>query len=65
MDVLKGFNAKQLYRKLDRPDDEFREWLVGMGLLHKKRTCECGAAMRLRWRDKERFPVPSVQRTQV
>jgi len=48
MEALKNFNAKQMFERLALPDGEFDDWLRGMGLFHTKRTCECGARMRLR-----------------
>ena len=43
MEVLKGFNSKALYNKLLLSEEEFPDWLKDMGLLHQKRTFECGA----------------------
>jgi len=45
---LRNFNARKMFAKLNLPDDKFEEWLKKMGLLHSKRTCECGARMKLR-----------------
>lgn len=48
MEHLKHFNAKRLYEKLNMTNTQFEEWIKGLGLLHAKRTCECGARMRLK-----------------
>jgi len=58
MESLKRFNESDLYKKLLLlSEDEFNEWLKDLGLLHQKRTCECGAPMRLKNReDGRKFP---------
>jgi hypothetical protein len=48
MDELKAFNLDRLYTKLSLPDDQFIKWLQHLGLLHRTRTCICGAQMRQR-----------------
>ena len=30
-----GFSLKELHEKLRLPDDEFEEWLKGIGLFHR------------------------------
>jgi len=45
MDELRNFNAAKLYQKLALPDHEFEDWLQGMGLLTRTRTCDCGGSM--------------------
>src|SRR4051812_37225366 len=46
MKELKSFNLDKLYKELFLGDDQFVVWLQNLGLLHKKRTCECGEQMR-------------------
>ena len=38
----------KLYQKLMMHDNEFDAWLESVGLLHSKRTCECGKEMKIR-----------------
>ena len=45
---LRNFNTRRLFEKINLTDAQFEDWLQGIGLLHSKRTCECGARMRLR-----------------
>uniref|UniRef100_A0A914HKX9 Uncharacterized protein n=1 Tax=Globodera rostochiensis TaxID=31243 RepID=A0A914HKX9_GLORO len=43
MEELQNFTMWNLHQKLALDDDEFDEWLTGLGLLHAKRTCPaCG-----------------------
>ena len=48
LDVLRGFNARALFRRLELPGDDFDEWLGQVGLLYRRRTCTCGGRMHLR-----------------
>ena len=47
MDELKNFTLPRLYTKLNLSDEQFKEWLTEIGLLHSRRTCICGSDMRL------------------
>lgn len=57
MEVLRNFNARELFRKLEMPDNDFEDWLIDLGLLHRTRTCDvCHSAMNQKWREGERYP---------
>jgi len=59
MEELKNFNSKKRHQKLQLPDNgnEFVNWIKGLGLLHSKRTYDCGNRMRLRGvREGESYP---------
>ena len=38
----------KLYEKIMMDDNDFDAWLERIGLLHSKRTCECGKDMKIR-----------------
>ena len=41
----------KLHIKLNLTENEFQQWLTDLGMLHKKRTCDCGREVR---KEKER-----------
>jgi hypothetical protein len=58
MEALKNFNSKKLHQKLQLSDTDFITWLKDLGLLHSKRTCDCGSRMRLKAvREGESYPT--------
>lgn len=57
MDQLKNFTDMKLYKMLAMPDADFEDWLKKAGLLHSKRTCECGVQMGTRKREGEKHPT--------
>ena len=48
MEELRNFTMAKLYQKLMMHDNEFDAWLESLGLLHSKRTCECGKEMKIK-----------------
>jgi hypothetical protein len=44
MEELQNFTLIKLHEKLALTEQEFGAWIEGMGLLHSRRTCECGGA---------------------
>ncbi|CAK5042125.1 unnamed protein product [Meloidogyne enterolobii] len=43
---IKNFTLTKLYDKIKLPNDEFQQWITDLGMLHRKRTCDCGKEMR-------------------
>ena len=46
LNFLRNFTLTKLHAKLNLPENEFQQWLTDLGMLHKKRTCDCGREMR-------------------
>ena len=45
MEELKNFNIHDLFRVINKQDDEFLQWLMDKKLIWTKRYCECGTEM--------------------
>ena len=45
MDQLRSFTLANLYQKVFLDEDAFILWLQELGLLHRRRTCDCGGNM--------------------
>jgi hypothetical protein len=43
---IKNFTLTKLHDKIKSPENEFQQWLTDLGMLHKKRTYDCGTEMR-------------------
>jgi len=43
---IKNFSLTKLHDQIKLPETEFQQWLTDLGMLHRKRTCDCGTEMR-------------------
>ena len=58
---IKNITLTKLNDQIKLPEDEFQQWITALGMLHRRRTCDCGTEMRKeklgrygRWRCKKK-----------
>uniref|UniRef100_A0A1I8BY20 Zn_ribbon_recom domain-containing protein n=1 Tax=Meloidogyne hapla TaxID=6305 RepID=A0A1I8BY20_MELHA len=57
MDDLKNFNIHDLFRLINKTDEEFMQWLKDKKLIWTKRYCECGKEMSQLHNKDSKWPV--------
>ena len=57
MEQLKNFNLHNLFRQLQLSDEDFEEWPKTLKLLPRRKICECGQDMNLKWKTDRKYPL--------
>lgn len=46
IEELRDYTDQDLFRDLQKSDEDFERWLIDLGLLNRRKICDCGEEMK-------------------